>query len=226
MRHPSDRWQAVVEPIRWETVGGPVSPLFGLAEHEPTALDGCVVDREFPSKRDGFVAILERDGQPYIEAAANVAASEGPDPLGGQFCDVQVDPLLGQVRVRSGRPQHLQHWKSPEPLGTYAASRPDLRLLQVVGYADGGSKRHLASLRRVTERPSGSVIDGVTDQVSPLTFPASQAHQQLKAPPPSRGQAIHPDGARVRLPRSRRRLVQPQGTQPSDIDHDGHRLLH
>ena len=169
MRHPSDRWQAVVEPIRWETVGGPVSPLFGLAEHEPTAFDGCVVDREFPGKRDGFVAILERDGQtrslrrPILRRSGRSAPGPGASP----------------VRA-SAAPQH---WKSPEPLGTYAASRPDLRLLQVVGYADGGSKRHLASLRRVTERPSGSVIDGVTDQVSPLTFPASQSHQQLKALP-------------------------------------------
>jgi putative transposase len=39
-------------------------------------------------------------------------------------------------------------------------------------------------------------------------------------------QVIHPDGTWFRLSRRRSRLVQPQGSQPSSVDHHGSRLLY
>lgn len=96
--------QSAATQLAMKAAADPASPLFGLAVDEIVAANGQLTSRKDVTRRDSFVDILGRSGEQSIEALANFGASEGPDPwakfsFGAQFCEVRVDPDLGQARV-------------------------------------------------------------------------------------------------------------------------------
>ncbi|PTB22404.1 acylaldehyde oxidase [Trinickia symbiotica] len=80
------------------------SPLHGLAVEDVTVVDGWVVSRSQPTKRDPAAAIIARAGSRPIEAAAT--AKSGDDSkrfeshsFGAIFTEIHVDAALGVIRV-------------------------------------------------------------------------------------------------------------------------------
>ena len=72
-----------------------------------------------------------------------------------------------------------------------------------------------------------SPAEHVEARAGPQDLSVSAARPDGRAAEPGLGDGhhLHPDGARLRLSRRRRRLVQPAGAGASGVDHDGGRLL-
>jgi xanthine dehydrogenase YagR molybdenum-binding subunit len=81
------------------------SPLAGLKAEELALRDGALVVLTAPSRRRKLVDVLKRAGLPTLEAEASVKPEDPKtspvtaQSFGAQFCEVKVDPQLGQVRV-------------------------------------------------------------------------------------------------------------------------------
>jgi xanthine dehydrogenase YagR molybdenum-binding subunit len=85
-------------------VADPASPIHGLAVDAVDAVDGAVVAKGDPAKRDPYAAIVARSGQP--EFSAEVRSHEKPErkqvsthSFGADFVEVKVDEDLGTVKV-------------------------------------------------------------------------------------------------------------------------------
>lgn len=82
------------------------SPLHGLGAHKiVVAAPGQLGALGDDSKSEAFTAILQRSGQPAIEAKGAFAPSLLSKPkftfqsFGAQFCEVRIDPVLPRVQV-------------------------------------------------------------------------------------------------------------------------------
>jgi xanthine dehydrogenase YagR molybdenum-binding subunit len=89
--------QALVDKIK----GLAVSDRPGLSASDLQIRDGFVVG---PDHRVPVTTLLERSGQPYLEAEARTAPGEEKQKFsmhafGAQFAEVRVDPDLGEIRV-------------------------------------------------------------------------------------------------------------------------------
>jgi xanthine dehydrogenase YagR molybdenum-binding subunit len=86
------------------SVADPRSPLFGLSPEAIDVVDGTLVSRATPTKRDPYAAIVGRSGQPEITAEFHTQEKEdrkrfSTHSFGADFVEVRVDKDLGQVRV-------------------------------------------------------------------------------------------------------------------------------
>ncbi|PMS35795.1 xanthine dehydrogenase molybdenum binding subunit apoprotein [Trinickia symbiotica] len=80
------------------------SPLHGLAVEDVTVVDGWVVSRSQPTKRDPAAAIIARAGSRPIEATATAKSGDESKrfeshSFGAVFTEVHVDAALGVIRV-------------------------------------------------------------------------------------------------------------------------------
>ena len=86
------------------TVADARSPLHGLAAVDVIAKNGHLVARQDAEKSETYEAVLGRNGQPSIEIIAESKPGDEKQhftmqSFGAQFCEVRVDPDLGEVRV-------------------------------------------------------------------------------------------------------------------------------
>jgi xanthine dehydrogenase YagR molybdenum-binding subunit len=80
------------------------SPLHGLLPDDVTVVDGWVVSRSDPTRRDPAAAIIARTGGQPIEAEANAKRGDEREKyafhsFGAVFAEVHVDADLGTIRV-------------------------------------------------------------------------------------------------------------------------------
>jgi xanthine dehydrogenase YagR molybdenum-binding subunit len=80
------------------------SPLHGLAASDLTVVDGWVVSRNEPARRDPAAAIIARAGSQPIEATATAKSGDeskrfDSHSFGAIFTEVHVDASLGVIRV-------------------------------------------------------------------------------------------------------------------------------
>ena len=85
-------------------VADAASPLHGLDPSDVLARDGYLAAKADPAKSETYAAVLERSGQPSLELVAESKPGDEKEKFamhsfGAQFCEVKVDPELGEARV-------------------------------------------------------------------------------------------------------------------------------
>ncbi len=80
------------------------SPLHGLNAEDVVGQDGRLIAKDDATRAEAYEAVLSRSGQPAIELVAESKPGDEKQhftmqSFGAQFCEVRVDPDLGEVRV-------------------------------------------------------------------------------------------------------------------------------
>jgi xanthine dehydrogenase YagR molybdenum-binding subunit len=96
--------QALQEKLIQMAVSDSRSPLYGIGAPEIVMERGRLYSKSNPSKGETFQQLIERSGQPHVEATAE--AKPGPEKedysmyaFGAQFAEVKVDADLGSIKV-------------------------------------------------------------------------------------------------------------------------------
>ena len=97
-------WQ-VRQALLALAIADPASPLHGLSADDVDVVDGMLLSKTQPSRRDSVVAVMARAQRPELVARADAKEAESRKPyslhsFGAQFAEVRVDEALGSVRVR------------------------------------------------------------------------------------------------------------------------------
>jgi xanthine dehydrogenase YagR molybdenum-binding subunit len=93
--------RALADALIARAIADPASPLHGVAAGDVTIRDGAL---QAGNRRDELTAIVARSGQPEVVAQHHSAPTEVREryschAFGAAFCEVHVDPELGEIRV-------------------------------------------------------------------------------------------------------------------------------